>query len=199
MTKYEFLYSATMLIFNVASFLKPKRVYGLENVPEGAAVICPNHVHFSDPFYIIHTIPRRHKVWVMSKEEVRHWPVVGRLMDWSDFIIFVKRGKADVGAVKAALKALKGGEKLLLFPEGTRHDEVGEGKTGAAMMAIRTGAPLLPVHISPQRKLFQPIEIRFGQAYMPFTEDRKANAEDYQIATDILMEKIKALGQEGKA
>lgn len=199
MTKFEFLYSASKLVFNVASFLKPKRIYGVENVPEGPAVICANHVHFSDPFYIIHAIPRRHKVWIMSKEEVSHWPVVGPLLKWGEFIIFVKRGKADVGAVKSALKALKGGEKLLIFPEGTRHDEIGEGKTGAAMMAIRTGAPILPVHISPQRKLFHPIEIRFGQPYMPFTEDRKATSEDYQIATDALMEKIKALGLEGKA
>ena len=90
------------------------------------------------------------------------------------------------------------GRNYLIFPEGTRHDEIGEGKTGAAMMAIRTGAPILPVHISPQRKLFRPIEIRFGQPYMPFTEDRKANAEDYQIVTDALMEKIKALGAEGQ-
>ncbi len=199
MTKFEFLYSASKIVFNMASFLKPKRIYGVENVPEGPAVICANHVHFSDPFYIVHAIPRRHKIWIMSKEEVSRWPVVGPLLKWSEFIIFVKRGKSDVGAVKNALKALKGGEKLLIFPEGTRHDEIGEGKTGAAMMAIRTGSPILPVHISPQRKLFHPIEIRFGEPYMPFTEDRKANAEDYQIATDALMEKIKALGQEGKA
>ncbi|MBR5533950.1 MAG: 1-acyl-sn-glycerol-3-phosphate acyltransferase [Ruminiclostridium sp.] len=199
MTKYEFMYSASKIVFNVASFLKPKRVYGVENVPEGPAVICANHAHFSDPFYIIHAIPRRHKIWVMSKDEVRHWPVVGPLLAWSEFIIFVKRGKADIGAVKSALKALKGGEKLLIFPEGTRHDEIGEGKTGAAMMAIRSNVPILPVHISSQRKFFRPIEIRFGQPYMPFTEDRKANAEDYQVATDALMEKIKVLGQEEKA
>lgn len=198
MTKFEFMYSASKAIINFVSLLKPKRIYGAENVPEGGAVICANHVHFSDPFYIVHAIPRRHKIWVMAKEEISHWPVIGPILTWSEFIIFVKRGKADIGAVKAGLKALKGGEKLLIFPEGTRNDELGDGKTGAAMMAIRTGVPILPVHISPQRKLFRPIEIRIGQPYMPFTEDRKANAEDYQVATDALMEKIRALGQEGQ-
>lgn len=198
MTKFEFLYSFSKIVFNVASFLKPKRVYGVENVPEGPAVICANHVHFSDPFYIIHAIPRRHKTWVMAKEEISHWPVVGPILTWSEFIIFVKRGKADISAVKTALKALKGGEKLLIFPEGTRNDELGDGKTGAAMMAIRTGSPILPVHISSQRKFFHPIEIRIGQPYQPFTEDRKATAEDYQVATDALMEKIRALGEEGQ-
>lgn len=199
MTKFEFMYSASKLIFNVVSCLKPKRIHGVENVPEGGAVICANHVHFSDPFYIIHAIPRRHKTWIMAKEEISRWPVIGRLLTWSEFIIFVKRGKADIGAVKSGLKALKGGEKLLIFPEGTRNDELGEGKTGAAMMAIRTGVPILPVHISAQRKLFHPIHIRIGQPYQPFTEDRKANAEDYQTATDELMEKIRLLGEEDEA
>ena len=98
-----------------------------------------------------------------------------------------------VGAVKAALRALKGGEKLLIFPEGTRHDEIGEGKTGAAMMAIRTGVPILPIYISPERKLFRPTRVYIGQPYQPFTEDRRANAEDYRAATEVMMDKIKAL------
>lgn len=199
MTKFEFMYSASKAIINFLTLLKPKHIIGAENVPEGGAVICANHVHASDPFYIIHSIPRRHKTWVMAKEEISRWPVVGPLLVWSEFIIFVKRGKADIGAVKTALKALKGGEKLLIFPEGTRNDELGEGKTGAAMMAIRTGVPILPVHISADRRFFHPIKIRFGQPYMPFTEDRKANAEDYQVATDALMEKIRLLGEEDKA
>ena len=129
----------------------------------------------------------------MAKEEIQHWPVAGALLKWLGFVIWVKRGKSDVGAVKAALRALKGGEKLLIFPEGTRHDEIGEGKTGAAMMAIRTGVPILPIYISPERKLFRPTRVYIGQPYQPFTEDRRANAEDYRAATEVMMDKIKAL------
>ena len=73
-------------------------------------------------------------------------------------------GKSDVGAIKSALKALKGKEKLLIFPEGTRHEEIGEGKTGAAMMAIRTGVPVLPVYIAPERTPFHRTKVYIGGA-----------------------------------
>ena len=150
------MYSASKIVFNVASFLKPKRVYGVENVPEGPAVICANHAHFSDPFYIIHAIPRRHKIWVMSKDEVRHWPVVGPLLAWSEFIIFVKRGKADIGAVKSALKALKGGEKLLIFPEGTRSKDgkVHAFRNGAFKIAQKANVPIVVCTINGTSDLF---------------------------------------------
>lgn len=194
MTKFDFAHSLSKVILTVCSIVKPRKVYGAENIPEGGAVICANHVSFSDPFYVVCAVPRKHKIWIMAKEEVSHWPVAGAVLNWLEFIIWVKRGKSDVGAVKAALKALKGGDKLLIFPEGTRNDEVGEGKTGAAMMAIRTGVPIVPVYISGVRKAFRPIEVHIGQPYQPFTEDRRANAEDYRIATDVMMEKIKALG-----
>lgn len=195
MRKFDLAHGLCKGFLAVISVFKPTKVYGLENLPQGGVVLCANHVHFSDPFHIVTSLPRTDLIWIMAKEELRHWPVVGPLLNWFGFIIWVKRGKADVGAVKSGLKALKGGEKLLIFPEGTRNDELGEGKTGAAMMAIRTGVPILPIHISSARGAFRPVEIRIGEAYQPFTEERKATAEDYQEATDVLMGKIRALGE----
>lgn len=193
MTLYELAYTISKGIFRVMSIRTPLKVYGRENIPTGGAVLCANHARNSDPFYIVYAFHRKDKIWIMAKEEIQHWPVAGALLKWLGFVIWVKRGKSDVGAVKAALRALKGGEKLLIFPEGTRHDEIGEGKTGAAMMAIRTGVPILPIYISPERKLFQPTRVYIGQPYQPFTEDRRANAEDYRVATEVMMDKIKAL------
>ena len=129
----------------------------------------------------------------MAKEEIRHYPVVGGLLNWLGFVIWVRRGKSDVGAVKTSLKALKGQEKLLIFPEGTRHEEIGEGKTGAAMMAIRTGVPILPVYISPERRHFHRTRVYIGKPYMPFTEDRRATAEDYEVVTEQIMDHIRAV------
>lgn len=195
MKKYDMAHTLAKVIFGIATVFKPTKVYGQENIPEGPAVICANHVHNSDPFYILGAFPRKERVWIMAKEEISRWPVVGPALNWFGFLIWVRRGKADVGAVKAALKALKGGEKLLIFPEGTRNDEIGDGKTGAAMMAIRARVPIIPVHISGERGPFTPVKIHIGQAYLPFTEDRKATSEDYQAATDVMMTKIKVLGE----
>ena len=141
MTLYQLAYVISKFIFSIVTFRTPLKAYGQGNIPKGGAVICSNHAHNSDPFYIVYSFQRQDKIWIMAKEEIRHYPVVGKLLDWLGFVIWVKRGKSDVGAVKSALKALKGQEKLLIFPEGTRHAEIGEGKTGAAMMAIRTGVP----------------------------------------------------------
>ena len=67
------------------------------------------------------------------------------------------------------------------------------GKTGAAMLAIRTGVPILPVYITPERKLFQRTKVYIGEPYMPFTEKRRANAEDYERVTEDIMEHIRAI------
>ena len=193
MTLYEFAYIVSKMIFSIVTFRTPLKAYGKENIPAGGAVICSNHVHNSDPFYIIYSFHRKDKIWIMAKEEIRHYPVVGRLLNWLGFVIWVRRGKSDVGAIKSALKALKGKEKLLIFPEGTRHEEIGEGKTGAAMMAIRTGVPVLPVYIAPERTPFHRTKVYIGEPYQPFTENRRATAEDYEAVTEEIMDHIRAV------
>lgn len=193
LTFYQLVYLISKLIFSIIAFRTPLKAFGRENIPQGGAVICANHVHNSDPFYIVYSFPSRDKIWIMAKEELKHLPIVGPFMNWLGFIIWVRRGKSDVGAVKTGLKALKGNEKLLIFPEGTRHDEIGEGKTGAAMMAIRTGVPVVPVYISPERKLFRRTKVYIGQPYQPFTEQRRATAEDYETVTQEIMDRIRAV------
>ena len=165
LTLYQLAYVISKFIFFHCDL--PYAAEGLRpggTSPRAGAVICSNHAHNSDPFYIVYSFQRQDKIWIMAKEEIRHYPVVGKLLDWLGFVIWVKRGKSDVGAVKSALKALKGQEKLLIFPEGTRHAEIGEGKTGAAMMAIRTGVPILPVYIDPARKAFHRTRVYIGGA-----------------------------------
>ena len=61
------------------------------------------------------------------------------------------------------------------------------------MLAIRTGVPILPVYITPERKLFQRTKVYIGEPYMPFTEKRRANAEDYERVTEDIMEHIRGI------
>ena len=193
LTLYQLAYVISKFIFSIVTFRTPLKAYGEGNIPKGGAVICSNHAHNSDPFYIVYSFQRQDKIWIMAKEEIRHYPVVGKLLDWLGFVIWVKRGKSDVGAVKSALKALKGQEKLLIFPEGTRHAEIGEGKTGAAMMAIRTGVPILPVYIDPARKAFHRTRVATSGSPTCPSEKRRANAEDYEVVTEEIMNRIRAV------
>lgn len=184
------------LIWIFMRLFHPWKAVGVENIPDGAVLMCGNHTSLGDPLYVVCCMGWKRQTHVMAKEEIMRWPVIGWLLKKAG-IFGVKRGKADVAALKEALRVLRDGEKLLLFPEGTRvkEGEVSEAHTGAAMFATRTGAPLLPVYISPKKRIFRKTTVIFGQPYNPAYEGRKATPEDYQRIADDLLVRIRSLGE----
>ena len=103
----------------------------------------------------------------------------------------------DVKAVRTAMKFLKEGDKLLMFPEGTRvHEgEDVQAKVGAALFATRTGVPLLPVYIQRKKKRFRRNTVVIGEPYYPEYEGRKPTAEELQVMAQDLMDRVQALGE----
>ena len=100
-------------------------------------------------------------------------------------------------AVKTALKLLKDGNKLLMFPEGTRVRE-GEdvaAKTGAAMFATRTGVPLVPIYVQRKKRLFARNVVVIGQPYHPQYAGRKPTPDELDAITGDLMDRVHALGE----
>lgn len=191
---FRLLYTIYWPIFN---FLHPIKAIGRENIPEGAAVVCPNHTTAGDPLYVVFALGRHYPVWAMAKAEILKWPILGWLLSKAG-VFGVDRGKADLKAAKTAMKCLKTDHKLLIFPEGTR---VGEGeesdaKAGAALFATRTGAPLLPVYIQPKKRRFRATKVVIGQPYHPQIAGRKATSEELQEIAQDLMHRIQALGEE---
>ena len=132
----------------------------------------------------------------MAKIELSRVPVLGWLLGKAG-VIYVDRGHADVHAVKEALKWLKEGQKLLVFPEGTRvrEGEVVEGKSGAALFATRTGTPLIPVYVSRKKYWFRPSPVVIGEPIYPKIAGRKATAEELEQITEQLMAEIYRLGE----
>ncbi len=175
----------------------PWRALGAENIPEGQAVICGNHTTLGDPLYVVCAMGGKRQTHVMAKAEIMKWPVIGFLLKKAG-IIGVNRGKADMASVKECLRVLKNGERLLMFPEGTRvkEGETSEAHTGAAMFATRTGSPLVPVYIQPKKRLFRKTTVVFGQPYHPEFEGRKPSAADYQRIADDLLVRVRALGEQ---
>lgn len=173
------------------------RVQGRERIPEGNAVFCCNHSSNWDPILIMIAAGREHQLYAMAKEEIAHWPVVGRILKVAG-MIFVARGKADIGALKSALKYLKNGQKILIFPEGTRvsEEESIGAKGGVSMLAVRTNSPIVPVYLDSEKKLFRRTHIVFGEPYVPQIAGRKATAEEYQQIADEALRRIYALKEE---
>ena len=191
---YAVLYPIIWIFMKI---LHPWKAIGAENIPEGPAVICGNHTTVGDPLYVVCGMSSKRQTHVMAKAEIMKWPVIGFLLKKAG-IIGVNRGKSDMAAVKECLKVLRNGEKLLMFPEGTRvrEGEVSEAQTGAAMLATRTNSPLVPVYIQPKKRRFRKTTVVFGQPYYPKFEGRKPSADDYQRIADDLLVRIKALGEQ---
>ena len=84
------------------------------------------------------------------------WPVAGWLARNAG-VFFVRRGSGDRSAQRMALAILEGGGALGLFPEGTRgrNGRLAEGRAGAALLAMRTGVPIVPVGVAGTQHIFR--------------------------------------------
>ena len=185
---------AYIILWPVFRIIKPTRCINHRNIPKGGALYCANHTRMSDPLFVAYAMGWPHQIHVMAKEEVIHWPIIGVILRHGG-IFGVKRGQADVAAVRTAMKYLKDGEKLLMFPEGTRHldGEFGDAKTGAAMLAVRTGVPIVPVYLPAEKRWFRFTPVAFGEPYHPKVAGRKGTTEEYRAIAEDLMERIEAL------
>ena len=183
-----------LIIWPVYNILRPVRAIGREHIPDGPAVICPNHSSNRDPFHVVYAFGWRYPMRAMAKVQLMRLPFVGWILGKAG-VFGVDRDKTDVKAVKTALGVLKNGNKLLMFPEGTRvrGGEDVAAKTGAAMFATRTGVPLLPVYILQKKKLFARNVVVIGEPYCPRFAGRKPTAEELDAITQELMDRVRAL------
>ena len=107
----------------------------------------------------------------------------------------VSRGSSDIQSVKTAMQAIRSGDNLLIFPEGTTiHNGIGyvdglpaHAKGGVAVIGVRTGATLVPVFVDGPKKPFHRTRIIFGEPYTPVYTGHHGTSEEMQkIANDIL-------------
>lgn len=179
-----------VLVWPIVKIFYPCKAYGVENIPEGAAIICPSHSNLPDPFFITLAMGWNGFIHHMAKIESRKIPFFGYAMEKMGSI-FVHRGEQDIDAYKQSIRVLQAGEKLMIFPEGTRvhgNDTV-EPKSGVIRMAAKTHAPIVPVYIPRDKKIWHPFKIVFGEPY--YIE--KAGKNDYDRLAHELMDKIWAL------
>jgi 1-acyl-sn-glycerol-3-phosphate acyltransferase len=133
-------------------------VHGAEKVPkEGPLIVAANHRRYADPVFVSMAVPRRLQ-W-MGKKELFVFP-------FERFFFFlgvfpVDRKKGGRAALRAALNLLTAGWALGIFPEGTRregYDPNHTPKGGVGMLAIRGGAPVLPVFVDRTPSLFERLQ-----------------------------------------
>jgi len=175
---------------------------------EGPVIVVANHTCAVDPLLLIASTPHR-KLGFLIAEEYSRLPLFGRLTTMVECVP-VKRDGHDVAGTKIALRHLKAGKPLGIFPEGRipEPDESVEPKEGAAMLALRTDAVVIPAHISGTR--YNPgvaasffyrhhARVRFGKP-IDLSKYRQAKHDKEtvgQVAT-LLMQEIRALGENNR-
>jgi 1-acyl-sn-glycerol-3-phosphate acyltransferase len=176
-------------------------VKGRENVPaEGPVLVVCNHLHLADPPVVAASLPL--KCVFMAKEEL--WQ-----SGWSRFWVenfgaFPVRKGIDTKAIRQAESWLKKGVSVVMFPEGgrSRTGSLQAAYEGAALLALRTGAPVLPVSIAGTDRLnhfiwclfHRPrITVTFGQPFLPPSNNGKLMREHRNELMNDIMKKIAAL------
>lgn len=168
---------------------------GTENIPaEGAVILASNHLSNFDPPTVGVKIKR--KVHFMAKEELFRIPVFGALI--RAFGAFpVKRGGVSKDAIKSAISLLKSGNVMGIFPEGSRHN-TGAAKKGAAMIATRSGAAVVPVAIIGSYKLFHKVTVYYGKPIDLTAIIEQSSPDMLEQVTEEIMSHIHRLAASNK-
>ena len=177
-------------IFIYCKIVYRVKIIGKNNIPkEGALLFCGNHRTYLDPPLIVVTAGR--KMSFMAKEELRENAGMRFLMYAFDAIT-LKRDSKDISALKSAMKILKNGGCIGIFPEGTRNGmEKNDGKlkNGAAYMALKTGAKIIPIGIQGEAKPFTKNAIIYGKP-IDTIKYGKADKEAEEKLTEDLKQQI---------
>jgi len=148
-----FYYVARVIVRGLLKLLTHCQVKGRENIPsQGPLLIVANHLSLADPPLLGVSLSR--KVMFMAKKELFRFRVIGYFI--GGFGAFsVHRGRLDRKAMRQAYQVLANGLALVMFPEGTRSrsGRLQPAFPGPALIAVRSGAPILPVGISGTEKI----------------------------------------------
>lgn len=185
------------------------RIEGREHLPaHGPVIVAANHLSFLDSIFIP-LVVRRRVTFVAKAEYFDSWKTKWFFQAVGQIPIRREGGSASERALASALDVLRGGGIFGIYPEGTRSRDgkLHKGHTGVARLALRSGAPIVPVgHVGtreiqpPDRTLprfFQPITVRFGR---PLDFARFAGQEGDRLVlrqiTDEVMFEIRELSEQ---
>lgn len=176
------------------------RVEGVERIPlDGPLIIAPTHESVLDPMVVGAHLPRglrymaRRTLFVrQTPDGERRKPIASAFARWA-WVIEVDLEAGGRDAVRKCLEALAAGDAVLIFPEGTRSTtgEVKEFETGVGLIALRSGAPVMPISVDGTRRIWGkgmkyprlgagPVRLVFGE---PVKYERPTKAED--VAADL--------------
>jgi len=162
---------------------------------ENGAIICANHSTNLDPVLVAISVKKQ--IHFMAKKELFESKFMKYLIGNLLGAFPVSRGENDIKSMKTAIRVVKEGNVLGLFPEGTRNvtGEDIEAKAGVGFIVSKTGGkPVVPITIRSGMKLRSRIDITVGKPIdLSAFEDRKLSGDDYREISGIIMDRIRSV------
>ncbi|WP_084117213.1 lysophospholipid acyltransferase family protein [Alkalibacter saccharofermentans] len=172
-------------------------IRGKENIPKGVPlIISSNHIHWADPVIVACRTGKRHISFLGKRELFKN-----KIFSWvlhKLTVIPVRRGEADVNAIKSALRVLKNGKVLGIFPEGTRVKEGVERdpQSGLVVLALKSKCDVIPVGLRGNYKFRSTIHINVGEPIsLKEYYGVKNDKEKLKEISLMIMERIKELAK----
>ncbi len=202
--RQSFVYGCVsyLLVFPIFRFLFRGQTIGISNLPKrGGVVVVSNHGSHLDPPILGHALGR--PVAFMAKSELFKVPILSFIISACG-AYSVKRGAGDREAIRNASNRLIEGWATGVFLDGTRQENgrVNDPKAGAALLAARTGSPILPVAIVNSHRAFPKgsllprfvsIHLRVGELIQPpktkKREDLTSKTKEIQISINSMLDK----------
>ena len=182
------------VMFFVRSVGVKVKVSGTERIPKDACLFVANHTSSADAPAVVGAIPRR--IAILLKKALFNYPIVGQAFTLAHFIP-VERGdhESAIASLEKATEAMRGGQSFLIYPEGTRSPDgrLQEFKSGAVVMAIKAGVPIVPMVCAGAQKVMEKrsLVIRPGVITVEFLEPIDASAYTFE-QRDELNKRVRA-------
>jgi len=166
-------------------------VRGTERIPAGPCIFAANHTSSADAPAVVGAIPRR--IAILLKRSLFDWPIVGQAFHLAHFIPVDRFNRESaIESVERATKELQAGQSFLIYPEGTRSPDgrLQEFKKGTAVMAIKSGAPIVPVACSGAHRVMEKrkMTIRPGKIVVEFLQPIDSTKYSIEQREDLVRE-----------
>ena len=174
------------------SMLYPMKVYGKENIPKGGAVLVSNHFRAIDCGFIARICTKDIKY--LAKKEIFKNKLFSKIVR-SYGGIPIDRENPDMKSLLEAIKEVKKGNKLCIFPEGKRNvsgtNDLQEIKGGSVIFSVKAKCPIVPIMMLKKAKMFSKTKIIIGKPFeLSEYYGKKISEEDIDALDQIVREKM---------